>query len=145
MRFLSITLNFCQLSLSATVGLTGSSIILWYLDQKEHLLTLRHVGIFLILFQWMGKKNILPKISHTWKGRGTLNENSLCTAGNIWNAINCQCTTEQTLEPRNQDCVWARMCSCYSTCTTRISDSVCSSPMSNKYFTIWVCVYYIRI
>lgn len=109
MRFLSVTLNFCQLPLSATVGLTGSSIILWYLDEKEHLLTFRHVGIFLILFQWMEKENILPRISHTWKGRGTLNENSFCTIGSFGRAINCQCTIEQMLEPGDQDFVWAGM------------------------------------
>lgn len=61
MRFLSITQNFCQLPLSATVGLTSSSIILWYLDQKEYLLTRRHVGIFLILFSVDGKRKHTSK------------------------------------------------------------------------------------
>lgn len=147
MRFLLIALNFCQLSLSATVGLTGSSIILWYLDSKGLLLTQRHVGIFLILFLWMEKNTDFSKISHTWKARGALHENSLCTVGSFGMLLIASAPLNRSYNQEirtvcEQECTL----NCgYSTGAIRISDSICPSHRNNKYFTIWVCIYYVRI
>lgn len=56
--------------------------------RKEHLLTPRHVGIFLILFQWMEKKYFQKYPTREKGGEGMLNENSLCVIGTLWSTTN---------------------------------------------------------
>lgn len=145
MRFLSITLNFCQLSPSATGGLTGSSITLPYLAWEERVLTPRHVGIFLVLQQRAGRKTDFQKYPTRGKGGEPPMKMPFVLQAIFGMLLMATAPLSRGCDQETRTVCEHVRSAAVTQLVQRASASVCPSRMNNKYFTTRACMYCIRI